>query len=187
MEKKYEPKEQCQLLTLEDVGWMLSMGKGEARRLLVAGELPPPMKFGKLLRWHRGDIQSLVERKRKILIDEFYYKFNPAKVDPTASPATDVPEELQTVQGAIQEYHGFAHAHCVYFLLRLGVVVYVGKTKQLGIRVGQHLKGSNKTPKKDFTRVLYMLVEPDKVDAAEVYYIKTLTPEYNLTGIENED
>jgi predicted DNA-binding transcriptional regulator AlpA/predicted GIY-YIG superfamily endonuclease len=182
-----QQKHPDQLLAIEDVGWLLSMGKKDAQRLMVSGDFPVALKIGKHLRWRREDVDEYLRRKKEDMEIELTNQFNPGKVDPAPKPAVDVPEELAGVQGAIQEYHGFAHAHCVYFLLQFGTVIYVGKSRRIGARVAQHQNGSKDTPKKEFNRVLYMVVEADQVNAAEAYYIKTLSPIYNRVGVETGD
>lgn len=109
------------------------------------------------------------------------------KVQPTPSVypvicknADDIPEQLKLIPN-IQEYGGHVIS-CVYFLIRKDVVVYVGQSTALGLRISTHF-----TSIKVFDRVLYILVPQKDLDAVEQGFIKRLQPEYNVTHNSTPD
>ncbi len=70
---------------------------------------------------------------------------------------------------SLREYHP-----CVYFLVRDGVVVYVGQSIALPGRIASHISN------KDFDRVFYLEVPREHLNAIESAFIRALNPE--LTG-----
>ena len=54
------------LLTTADLGKQLQLSKRTISRMLSAGELPPPVRIGRLVRWREADIAQFIER----LIDQ---------------------------------------------------------------------------------------------------------------------
>lgn len=66
----------------------------------------------------------------------------------------------------------------VYFLWREGVIVYVGKSKDLRYRISTHKKSDKK-----FDYFTYIDVEPDKIGEAESYWIYRILPEINIVGM----
>lgn len=184
---KSSQAEPGQLLAVENVAWLLGMTDRQARAVRKEDPtFPTPMMFGGAERWLPEDIAAYIDRKHKAVLVGKAGTFELGKLTATDSPAVDVPEELLSVKDSVLEYHGFAHPPCVYFLLHFGTVVYVGKTQQLGIRIGQHVKGNNKTAKKEFNRVLYIVVGAEQVGAAEAYYIQMFNPIYNRVGVDVE-
>jgi hypothetical protein len=67
---------------------------------------------------------------------------------------------------------------CVYFLVRDDVVVYVGQTTNLHLRVARHRRD------KQFDRVLHLPTPCEDLDRVERGFIHALQPEYNLNGKE---
>jgi len=62
----------------------------------------------------------------------------------------------------------------VYFLLRKGVIVYVGKTTTSYSRIGEHRSD------KDFDSFSMLEVSREYLDQTEQKYIKKFMPEYNI-------
>jgi hypothetical protein len=65
---------------------------------------------------------------------------------------------------------------CIYFLVRDDVVVYVGQSVNLHVRVNAHPRD------KRFDRVLYLPTPLEDLDRVERGFILALQPEYNLQG-----
>lgn len=66
----------------------------------------------------------------------------------------------------------------VYFLLRAGEVVYVGKTASAWPgRIENHVREAAK----DFDDVWYIEVDAGSLDAVEAHYIREYRPRYNMT------
>jgi hypothetical protein len=66
----------------------------------------------------------------------------------------------------------------IYFLFRGGQCVYVGQSKCVAARCGQHLFHSADSPKA-FDRVMYAPVAAEVMNDAERAAIRILNPEYN--------
>ena len=54
-----------QLVDLEDVAARLVVSKRSVWRLIASGDLVPPVKIGRLVRWFEADLQSYLDRKRQ--------------------------------------------------------------------------------------------------------------------------
>lgn len=63
----------------------------------------------------------------------------------------------------------------VYFLLRQGVVVYVGQAVDARRRIGEHIGDGGKS----FDAVSFIPCPRPRLDAVERHYIEMLLPEYN--------
>jgi len=50
------------LLTRADLSERLNMSMRTISRMLSAGELPPPARFGRLVRWRESDIEEFIDR-----------------------------------------------------------------------------------------------------------------------------
>jgi hypothetical protein len=61
---------------------------------------------------------------------------------------------------------------CIYFLVRDGIVVYVGQTAGLGQRIRAHKL-------KQYDSVWIVEAAPDELNTLEAYWIGELAPEYN--------
>jgi len=68
---------------------------------------------------------------------------------------------------------------CIYFLKFEGVTVYVGMTRNLVKRITSHLLDRQKV----FDEVEFIETEQDNLSESEKYYIETLTPKYNKSGV----
>lgn len=64
--------------------------------------------------------------------------------------------------------------HRIYFLIKDGAIVYVGKSNNLPSRIGTHKK------EKDFDAVRYLDVELKDQDDLEIALIKAIRPPLNL-------
>ena len=63
----------------------------------------------------------------------------------------------------------------VYFLLREGEVVYVGKSRNVVCRVAQHIFENTK----EFNEVFYVPLVKEELDRFEAEMIRALEPKYN--------
>jgi hypothetical protein len=88
-----------------------------------------------------------------------------------------VPEALRGIGGLREADPTFFGTGFVYFLVRNGVVVYVGQTRHLLTRIGRH-KGWGA---KKFDRVLYIETDISSLDHVERSFIEQLDPIYNRT------
>lgn len=69
------------------------------------------------------------------------------------------------------------HPPCIYFLIRAGVIVYVGQSKQFPARLSVHITEG----KKDFDAYSVQAIPSQHLDLVEAYYILAFQPEYNET------
>lgn len=82
-----------------------------------------------------------------------------------------VPDQLFHIAGLVPIWP----APCgIYFLVRGGVVVYVGKSRSPHIRVPHHTKS------KKFDQVFCQFCDEEDLDRHERFYIERFKPEYNL-------
>lgn len=86
---------------------------------------------------------------------------------------SEIPEKLRDVADKLKRYDIGIFPPCVYFLIRAGVVVYVGQTVSLPARIQVHLED------KSFNDVLYLAVPRENLLEVERFFIGTLSPEYN--------
>lgn len=76
----------------------------------------------------------------------------------------------------VRRWSAESFPHTIYFLLRAGVVVYVGRTSRLEYRLSHHRRD------KTFDEVWSVDVEPELAAAAEMRLIKAYLPLYNEAG-----
>lgn len=57
------------LLTAQDVADRLKISLRHVYNLVSAGDLPPPLKFGRVSRWREADLASYLERLAQISRD----------------------------------------------------------------------------------------------------------------------
>jgi hypothetical protein len=67
----------------------------------------------------------------------------------------------------------------VYFLYLDGVIVYVGQTRTLKVRIGDHLAAGAKV----FDQVAFIKCSAVRLGAIEGHYIRKLMPQYNACGL----
>ena len=88
----------------------------------------------------------------------------------------DVPNELIGIKEKLKELG--SPPPCVYFLIDVNEIVYVGQSINVYNRIATH----NSEKKKIFTRVLYIPVCEDEMGKIERHYINSLDPKYNTDG-----
>ena len=186
--KPYTIKDIRQWLAIEDIAWLLSVRVCTVRKMIESGQMPRPLDLGGMHRWHPEEIDTFFRKQcRKHDVVHKALRVNHGDAPP------EIPAELATIGGQrLNEYAGFRLGPCVYFLILDDRVVYVGKTTNLPARVHSHAKGSRakrrqSVPKKEFNRVLFLPVDRDDLDEAEVYFIKELEPVLNKTGFKPKD
>lgn len=71
---------------------------------------------------------------------------------------------------------------CLYVLWRAGRVVYIGTTRHLPKRLGEHARGEGKTPRKAFDRVSWLdgMTEPE-IESVESELVSKYRPVHNKT------
>lgn len=95
-----------------------------------------------------------------------------------ATDSRQVPEAVRHVR-AIKRFNGITACH-VYFLLRAGVVVYVGQSGAAWPkRVDAHLNDKDKV----FDDIWYVEVDRPSLCAVERRFIEEFRPEYNKMGL----
>lgn len=85
---------------------------------------------------------------------------------------TNLPKQLANFAGILEYKERPISA--VYFLVRSGCVVYVGKSESLATRLAQHATGD-----KDFNRIFYIRVPIPSLFQVEMAFITLLEPKYN--------
>lgn len=95
---------------------------------------------------------------------------------PSCAPTEeDVPLPLLRLGSVIRRIETTAFPPCVYLLVKNGLVVYVGQTKNLWTRVAKHKQD------KMFDEVLYLQVPEPELLHVEDLMISILRPELNKT------
>lgn len=92
------------------------------------------------------------------------------------APAT-IPRALAEVEARLCEIPPLEYPPCVYFLVLKQEIVYVGQSRNLLSRLGQHREDG-----KCWDRVLYLPVPADRLLEVESLWIKTLQPALNRAG-----
>lgn len=116
------------------------------------------------------ELNKLVIKTNRIQLDVI-----PVVLDSLPPEYSIVPKELRLVQNELREYN-FIEKYCVYFLMDMDTVVYVGQSNCLPTRITTHLGEG----KKIFTRVLYLPVPKQDMIRIESALIRFLKPKYNL-------
>lgn len=160
---------------------MLFVSPGDFRALSRSGKFLPALNIAGRERWLREDVEAFIAHQR--LIRYGANGFDPIKhaLDQMPTIPVDIPEQLTEVADKLRGYDDIPP--CVYFLINFGVIVYVGQTKHLPVRLHQHRRGAKGDPPKEFNRVVYLPVDPAMLDQAEAYYIKLLEPILNKAGV----
>lgn len=52
-----------QLLGIDDLAQLLRLSRRKVEQMLISGELPPPMRFGRLRRWHPESIDQWLSNR----------------------------------------------------------------------------------------------------------------------------
>lgn len=97
--------------------------------------------------------------------------------------ANEVKANTKKILKEAKEYETHS-GHYIYFLLKSDMIVYVGQSHSLGVRISNHKKG------KDFDRVKYIEVPKHNQNVLELALIKSIKPAYNTQPLgpmtENE-
>lgn len=96
-----------------------------------------------------------------------------------ADPA-DIPEELVPIAHRLRSLKDGFEIPCIYFLIALNKVVYVGQSTKLFARLLQHRAD------KDFDRVLYFHYPKEGLSEIESSFIRFLRPKYNIMEGKSE-
>jgi len=87
-----------------------------------------------------------------------------------------IPTALIGISGELKEI-GNAPP-CVYFLIDVDEIVYVGQS----VNIYNRIAGHDSAARKKYTRVLYVPVCEDDLDKVERGFIDSLDPKYNVDG-----
>jgi len=103
----------------------------------------------------------------------------PSKLSVVSENAAPLPKEIPKALALLHPlFHLPIHrpecSAAVYFLVKCGVVVYVGQGKRFCTRIGEHLHA------KDFDSVFYIPLSESQLDAVESAFISTLKPALNI-------
>ena len=88
----------------------------------------------------------------------------------------NIPSELIGISGELKEIG--SPPPCVYFLVDVDEIVYVGKSVNIYNRISGHQSEGEKI----YTRVLYIPVYEGDLDKVERGFIDSLDPKYNVDG-----
>lgn len=91
----------------------------------------------------------------------------------------EVPVDLMLPNGALLYTRP---PYCVYFLILRGVVVYVGQTGNLPLRLQQHRNGTKSQAPKEFDQSFYLPTPPEQASQVERHWIGKLRPHHNSNG-----
>lgn len=92
-----------------------------------------------------------------------------------ASGMGPVPSQLSLFSKHLASYVHWRIPTCVYFLSMDGVVVYVGKSVSLSVRISAHISEKEK----QFNGVFYLPVPESDLLRTESAFIESLKPKYN--------
>ena len=59
------PDDRDRLIDLDGLAERLTVSKRSVWRLVASGDLVPPVKIGRLVRWFEADIETYLDRKRQ--------------------------------------------------------------------------------------------------------------------------
>jgi hypothetical protein len=170
-------------MNAEHEEWPLVIGKGQAKVSIYFGRNGKYSKYmvyfranGRRVRISRSDKAEAIEYGEAMskFLASGDKPFVLRKAKTSSIEAMLVPESLFPVAADLKVFN-LIRVPCVYFLVRDGVVVYVGKSVNLVKRLSKHLES------KLFDSVFYLPVTTEDLDAAEKRFITRLNPIYNMT------
>lgn len=69
---------------------------------------------------------------------------------------------------------GILNSGAIYFLIKNNEIVYVGQSKNLGMRLDSHIKS------KDFDSFFFIMVDESELNATEYAYVMKFSPALNM-------
>jgi hypothetical protein len=185
---------------VDENGRLNDYGLDTAMRMLKSWLTAPDVDHLKIIMYGRDG------RNRIIHFDTFRQYFGPGRVPgrahkpykkkpPVVLPADGIPDKLRPVADLLVKQ---CYRPAIYFLIREGVVVYVGSSASPERRVMQHALGTSKTTKKEFDGYLFYPVSLDDMLQQERNFVALLDPPINkylkhnpfgtnVNNIESED
>lgn len=165
--KKFPP-----LISPEKASVLTNIPKQRLISLAKSG-VTPCIWFGEKLMFHQYDIvmwsyenYCRIQHGRRV---ESEFKLLYTK----RSTPEDIPEILQLMSGRLKDLDYCHKTPCIYFLLQEGVIVYVGMSTSLQVRISSHSQD------KIFDRVLYLDYHDSNIEEVEASFIRYLKPKYN--------
>lgn len=144
---------------------------------MIEGQLLTPDDVALQIGKSRKDVMRL-DDLRYYLLGKRLRRYEPKDVaDWLRRHPRPLPEPMENaaiVSSATQRIIG----PTVYFLILRGEIVYVGKTKNLLVRLGQH--ADNKV---EFDAYAFIQCKPEELDRMEDSYIYRIQPRFNKVGI----
>jgi predicted DNA-binding transcriptional regulator AlpA len=161
------------LLSLDELAGYLNCSRKHILAAVVDREMPQPVEFGGKRFWRSWEIVNWIDGRHDHGSPELRYAISEARAS-TKEPSA-VPACIQKLEGYLIEYIPNKQ-HCVYFLVKGDEVVYIGSSFTIYSRITQHKE-------KDFDRVLYFHVEPERMLAVEAELIRVIKPKLNVKGL----
>jgi len=171
------------LLNQKKLAKLFGISDSYAQKLMERCDFPPSILLGGLKRWRLRDVYNWLDEMGKKQTPEL--TVTEVIGDPPllgGAAEVQLPTVLAEVRDRIKLYVGYPP--CVYFLVLRGDVVYVGKTRNIPVRVQQHRNGDQNTTKKEFDSVYFLEVGEGKdLTDVENYFIHKLRPKHNICGV----
>lgn len=174
----------------EETAKKLGMTVSDFRDMLEEGQFPPPIQLSaKTAVWLEEDVVSYLHlkargvtvfRRDKKLKGKPVVKNLPVYEGDLCGRLSDLTDKIYEFPFVVGPVGSF-----VYFLLKETVLVYIGCSIRVGVRIQEHLTGANGTPKKDFDRALVMPVDREQMEIVERRMISTFNPPLNTTHRSN--
>ncbi|MCS6285207.1 MAG: GIY-YIG nuclease family protein [Nitrospira sp.] len=165
------------LKTAEEVAAAVRMSAGRLRELAEVDVVPHFRIDGGPPLFSLAGLKDYVRRHLVTVCpgEPLPINLRPVVQQPPA-PAT-IPRALAEVEARLCEIPPLEYPPCVYFLVLKQEIVYVGQSRNLLSRLGQHREDG-----KCWDRVLYLPVPADRLLEVESLWIKTLQPALNRAG-----
>lgn len=165
------------LKTAEEVAAAVRMSAARLRELAEVDVIPHFRIDGGPPLFSLGGLKEYVRRYLVTVCpgEPLPINLRPVVQQPPA-PAT-IPRALAEVEARLCEIPPLEYPPCVYFLVLKQEIVYVGQSRNLLSRLGQHREDG-----KRWDRVLYLPVQADCLLTVEAQWIRVLCPPLNRAG-----
>lgn len=162
------------MLTDEDVADALRLKKAnQVMRLVLRGELPPPLVFGNQRRWLKQDLAAWLKVAAK---DRWAMGLEESAPVPLRKPDR-VPPCLEFMAADLQME---CYTTGIYFLFMGDNIQYLGISLKPMKRVNAHRNGDGTTEKKDFDTVFYYPCPIGELFEKEKVLVAMLDPPLNI-------
>lgn len=169
--------------TAQDISDIVEVDADELTKLALEGFAPclispqniPYFKKTEIKAWIKVNLYRTVNAKK---INNRFNVF----VDSNKLVSIGIPKELQGIKD-LKICDNYRLPPCVYFLIDIEEVVYVGKSENLYARLTTHIIEGVK----GFNRVFYITIPSINMNEVEMKFIKSLKPKYNMAGLSKND